>query len=110
VADLRYDRLYRTAASESYLISDGEQPVARVDLHFAQTTVYGLLLFEREPAPDEIATLIGRVDEDLVWTAGVTRSDFVVTVYVGRELGIFDDAARAGPHEDGAPDGGDGGA
>ena len=100
--ELRYDRLYRTAASESYLVSDGERPLARLELHFAQTTVYGVLVFEREPAQEEVADLIGRVDEDLVWTAGVTRNDFVVSVYVGRELGVFDDAARLGAEPEGA--------
>jgi hypothetical protein len=106
VPELRYDRLYRTAASESYLISDGERPLARLELHFAQTTVYGVLVFEREPAQQEIADLIGRVDEDLVWTAGVARNDFVVSVYVGRELGVFDDAARLGADADDASEGG----
>ena len=104
--ELRYDRLYRTAASESYLISDGERPLARLELHFAQTTVYGVLVFEREPAQQEVADLIGRVDEDLVWTAGVARNDFVVSVYVGRELGVFDDAARLGADADDASEGG----
>ena len=102
--ELRYDRLYRTVASESYLISDGERPLARLELHFAQTTVYGVLVLEREPGQEEIADLIGRVDEDLVWTAGVTRDDLVVSVYVGRELGVFDDAARLSEKGDGGAD------
>ena len=92
--DLRYDRLYRTSASEAYLISDGDQPLARLELHFATTAVYGLLLFEREPTEAEINVVVAHVDEDLVWTASVPREDFVVTVYAGREVGVFDDAAR----------------
>jgi hypothetical protein len=106
--DLRYDRLYRTPSSEGYLVSEGEQPLARLELHFGHSAVYGLLLFEHEPEEGEIRELIAHVDEDLVWTANVARDDFVVSVYTGRELGVFDDAAR-GEGGDGASDGGDGG-
>jgi hypothetical protein len=108
VDDLRHDRLYRTASSESYLLSDGEQPLARVELHFTDTTVYGLLLFEREPAEEEIAAVVAYVDEDLVWTASVPREDFVVSVYVGREVGVFDDAARDHGNGNGTTNGGHG--
>jgi hypothetical protein len=108
VDDLRYDRLYRTASSEAYLLSDGEQPFARVELHFTATTVYGLLLFEREPSEDEIKAVIGHLDEDLVWTANVPREDFVVAVYAGRELGVIDDAARDRGNGDGTNNGGNG--
>ena len=106
--DLRYDRLYRTSASEAYLISDGDQPLARLELHFATTAVYGLLLFEREPGDKEVREVIAQVDEDIVWTASVPRDDFVVSVYTGRELGVFDDSAR-GEEGNGAGGGGNGG-
>ncbi len=106
--DLRYDRLFRTPSSESYLISDGERPLARLELHLGQTVVYGLLLFDREPAEAEITSLIARIDDDLVCTAGVPRDDFVVSVYSGREVGVYDDTAR-GEGGDGASGGGDGG-
>jgi hypothetical protein len=105
---LRYDRLYRTPSSEAYLLSRDEMPVARLELHFTQASVFGLLLFEQEPADDELRATIARVDEDLVWTAGVPREDFVVSVYVGHELRTLDDAARERA-EDGETTGGDDG-
>ena len=92
--ELRYDRLYRTPSSEAYLLSRGEQPIARLELHFAQTAVYGLLLFEHAPPSSEVSALIAQVDDDLVWTAGVPRRDLVISVYSGRELGVFDDTRR----------------
>ena len=107
--DLRYDRLYRTPSSEAYLLSTGEQPLARLELHFTTTNVYALLLFEREPAEEEIAAVVEQIDEDLVWTASVARDDFVVSVYTGREVGVFDDAARDRGNGDGSHNGGNGG-
>ncbi len=92
---LRYDRLYRTASSESYLVSVGEQPLARLELHYGKAIVYGLLVFEQEPSPTDVQAVITHVDEDLVCTAGTARDNFVVTVYTGRELAVVDDATRA---------------
>ncbi|MBX5492962.1 MAG: hypothetical protein IRZ14_17570 [Chloroflexi bacterium] len=104
---LRYDRLYRTLASEAYLLSLGEVPLGRLELHFAQGLVYGLLLLEQELEAVVIRALLDQLDEDLVWTAGVAREDFIVSVFVGRELGTFDDATRA--ERDGSQAGGDNG-
>lgn len=89
--DLRYDRLCRTAHSEAYLLSDGEQPVGRVDLHFTTSVVYGMLVLEHESPESDVLDLIERIDEDLVWTADVPRDDFVVTVYQGKEIGVYSD-------------------
>lgn len=89
--DIRYDRICRTDRSEAYLISQGEDPIARVELHFTQTIVYGLLVVEKELDDKDIAVLIQKVDEDLVWSADLPREDFVVTVYQGRELGVYSD-------------------
>lgn len=101
---LRYDRLYRTLASEAYLVSLGELPLGRLELHYAQGIVYGLLLLEQELDRPVVRTLVAQIDDDLVWTAGVAREDFVLSVYVGRELGVFDDSTRA--EGEGSPNGG----
>ena len=86
-----FDRLCRTAHSEAYLISQGDDALARVDLHFTSSVVYGLVVIERELGEEELSSLIERIDEDLVWSADVPRDDFVVTVYQGREVGVFSD-------------------
>ncbi|HLI27897.1 MAG TPA: hypothetical protein VKZ60_12540 [Chloroflexota bacterium] len=101
---LRYDRLYRTLASEAYLLSLGETPLGRLELHFAQGVVYGLLLLEQELDRAVVRALLAQIDDDLVWTAGVAREDFVVSVFVGREVGVFDDRARA--ESEASPNGG----
>lgn len=96
ISDLRYDRVCRTASSEAYLLSDGEEPVGRVDLHFGASVVHGLLVLERELEGEALAALVQRVDDDLVWTADQPRDDFLLTVYRGEEVALFSDT----PDED----------
>jgi len=42
----RFERICRTSTSEAYLVVDGEEVVARVDLHFTSSVVYGVLIVE----------------------------------------------------------------
>ena len=93
IEDVHYDRLCRTAASESYLLSHQDEPIGRVELHFTSNVVYGLLVLERELPEEEVLDLIERVDEDLVWSADLPRDDFVCTVYHGREIGVYSDSS-----------------
>jgi hypothetical protein len=94
--DLHYDRVCRTPHSEAYLLSEGESPLGRVDLHFGASVVHALLVVERELADEEVRGLVQRVDDDLVWTADQPREDFLVTIYRGSEIGVISD------HEDSA--------
>jgi len=88
---IRYDRICRTDRSEAYLISSGDDPLARVDLHFTSSIVYGLLIVERQLGEEDLMDLIETLDEDLVWSADLPRDDFVVTVYNGQEVGVYSD-------------------
>ena len=96
---LRYDRLCRTPHSEAYLLSQDEEAIGRIELHYTLSIVYGLLILERELGEDDMSDLIGRIDDDIVSSADVPRDDFVVTVYQGREIGVLSDSQ--GPDEDG---------
>ncbi|MCL4458346.1 MAG: hypothetical protein M1136_08285 [Chloroflexi bacterium] len=89
--ELHYLRQYRTPHSEGYLIMQDEERLGRVELHFASNVVYGTLIVEREMGEDEIADLVDKIDDDLVMSADVTREDFVVSVYQGRDLGLYSD-------------------
>ena len=90
-SQLRYDRVCRTAESEAYLLSEGDSPFGRVDLHFGSSVVHGMLIVERDLDDDELHGLVQRIDEDLVWTADRPRDDFLVTVYQGTERGVISD-------------------
>ena len=91
---LRYDRVCRTSHSEAYLLSEGEDPLGRVDLHFGASVVHGLMIVERELSDEALHTLIERIDDELVWTADRPREDFLVTVYRGQEVGMYSDRAE----------------
>jgi hypothetical protein len=88
---LQYDRLCRTPHSEAYLITRDGEALGRVDMHFAHTTVYGMLVLEQDVEGEELDELLGQIDDDLVWSADVPRDDFVVTVYRGTEIGVYSD-------------------
>ena len=98
--DIRYDRLCRTTNSEAFLLSQQDEPIGRIELHFTGSIVYGLLIVEREMPEEQVLDLIEKVDEDLVWSADVPRDDFVVTVYQGREIGVYSDPAFDEDDED----------
>lgn len=91
-ADLRYDRVCRTAQSEAYLLSQADSPFGRIDLHFGTSVVHGVLIIERELSDEDVHGLVQRIDDDLVWTADRPREDFLVTVYQGTERGVISDA------------------
>jgi hypothetical protein len=89
--ELRYDRVCRTSHSEAYLLSEGDAPFGRVDLHFGGTAVHAVLIVERDLAEDDLHGLVQRIDDDLVWTADQPREDFLVTIYRGTEVGVISD-------------------
>jgi hypothetical protein len=89
--DLRYDRVCRTSHSEAYLLSEGESPFGRVDLHFGSSVVHAVLIVERDLNEEDLHGLVQRIDDDLVWTADQPREDFLITVYHGSETGVISD-------------------
>jgi hypothetical protein len=89
--ELRYDRVCRTSHSEAYLLSEGDRPLGRIDLHFGASVVHAVLVVERDVEDDDLRGLVQRIDDDLVCTADQTREDFIVTVYRGTEAGVISD-------------------
>ena len=91
MSDYRFERECRTPYSEAYAITLDETQVGRVDLHFAAHIVSATLCVGENMTAEEIRELIDVIDEELVLAADVVRDDFVVTVYQGREAGLFSD-------------------
>ena len=97
---LRYDRVCRTSHSEAYLLSQGDRPFGRVDLHFGASMVNAVLIVERDLSDDDLHGLVQRIDDDLVWTADQPREDFLVTIYRGTEAGVISDSDHDDDDED----------
>ena len=89
--DLRFERQYRTAHSEGYLLFDGSDRLGRIELHFTPSVVYGTMAIERELPEDDVLDIIEQADDELVMTADVPRDDFIVSVYQGRDVGTYSD-------------------
>ena len=86
-----FERQARTPYSEVHTIRQDDEKIGQVDLHFGSSVVYATLVMPERLTEDEIMDLIDLIDEDLVTTADMPRDDFVVTVYQGREIGVFSD-------------------
>ena len=97
--DVRFDRQFRTPSSEGYHLMLGTTRVGTADLHFTSTTVHCTLVLERELPREDLSKLIEQIDEDLVLSADAPRDDFLVSVYVGKEVGFFNDSFRADQEE-----------
>ena len=94
--EIRFERHFRTPYSESYYIMQGigmqtNNRLGTVDIHFTSTAVHGTLILERELEEIELTKLIEQIDEDLVLSADMPRDDFLVSVYVGRDVGFYSD-------------------
>jgi len=88
---LTYHRQVRTLTSEIYEIRDGSRRMGRIDLHFASQEVYGTLVLEHEMDEDGVLAIIESIDEDLVLSSEMERQDFLVSVYHGRDAGLYND-------------------
>ena len=94
--DIPFERHFRTPYSESYYIMQGvglqtNNRLGTVDIHFTSTAVHGTLILERELEEVDLTKLIEQIDEDLVLSADMPRDDFLVSVYVGRDVGFYSD-------------------
>jgi hypothetical protein len=94
--DIRFERHFRTPYSESYYIMQGNglqsnSRLGTVDIHFTSTAVHGTLILERELEESDLTKLIEQIDEDLVLSADMPRDDFLVSVYIGKDVGFYSD-------------------
>lgn len=86
-----YHRQSRTSSSEQYQLMVGEERLGHLDLHFGAAEVFGTLVLDREMSEEDAAELVEQIDEDLVLSGEVAREDFLIRVYVGREIALFSD-------------------
>jgi hypothetical protein len=88
----RFEREARTPYSEVFIIENEEgEDLGRVDLHFTPSVTYATLCVGETLDEEGIQDLIAQIDERLVMTTDPYREDFVVTVWAGRESGVYSD-------------------
>ena len=87
--DYHFERECRTSHSECYVIEADDNELGRVDIHYAHSVAYATLCVPDSLSEDEIQDLITEVDERLVMSNDPYREDFIVTVWAGRETGVY---------------------
>lgn len=103
--DIHFERHFRTPYSEGYYIMQGNSlqsnnRLGTVDIHFTSAAVHGTLILERELEETDLTKLIEQIDEDLVLSADMPREDFLVSVYVGKDVGFYSDEYFAEENSD----------
>ena len=87
-----FEREARTPYSEIFIIeNDAGEDAGRVDLHFTPSVTYATLCLTEGFSEEDIQELIAQIDERLVMTTDPYREDLVVTVWTGRETGVYSD-------------------
>ena len=87
-----FEREARTPYSEIFIIeNETGEDAGRVDLHFTPSVTYATLCIADGLSEDVIQELIAQIDERLVMTTDPYREDLVVTVWTGRESGVYSD-------------------
>ena len=59
--------------------------------HFTPSVTYATLCLTEGFSEEDIQELIAQIDERLVMTTDPYREDLVVTVWTGRETGVYSD-------------------
>lgn len=81
--------------------------IGTIDIHFTTTAVHGTLILERELDESDLTKLIEQIDEDLVLSADMPRDDFLVSVYIGKDVGFYSDEYFADENDAGEDFGAD---
>ena len=84
-----FERECRTPYSECYTILRDENPIGRVDIHFADAVVHATLNVADDLSNEDIQDLIDTVDDELIDSVGITKQEVIVHVHQGRDLGVF---------------------
>ena len=108
MAEYTFERESRTPYSESFVIEANEEDLGRVDLHYTPSVTYGTLCIPDGLSEEDIQELISEIDERLVMSNDPFREDFVVTVWVGRQTGVYSEEEMEGEEAEEEPEGGNG--
>ncbi len=87
--DYYFERECRTSHSESFIIDADGDELGRVDIHYTPDITYATLCVPDTLSEDEVQELINEIDERLVMSNDPYREDLIVTVWSGKETGVY---------------------
>jgi hypothetical protein len=110
MAEYHFERESRTAHSESYIITSDGDDMGRVDIHLTSSVAFATLCVPEDFGEERVQELISEIDERLVLTTDPYREDFVVTVWAGRQAGVYseEEVEEEEESEEEESEGGDG--
>lgn len=89
MANFYFERECRTPYSECHTVLQDENPIGRIDVHFADPVVHATLNVSESLTNDDIQDLIDTLDEDLLDSVGILKQELIVHVHQGQDLGVF---------------------
>ncbi len=89
MATYSFERETRTPHSESVLLLRDGDEIGRADVHYGSDIAHATLCLPDNFSEDDIQDVIAEIDERLVLPASPFREDFVVTVWIGRQAGVY---------------------
>ena len=84
-----FERECRTPYSECYTVLDDDDPIGRVDIHFAEVMIHSTVSIGESLTNDDIQDLIDAIDRELLDAMGIVKQELVIHVHQGRDLGVF---------------------
>ncbi len=75
-------------------------PLGRLDIDFTSSVAYATLCVAESLTEEDVRELISEIDERLVLTTDPFREDLIVTVWAGRESGVYSDEDFEGEEDE----------
>ncbi len=86
---IHLDRIVRTPFSEEFVVWLNEERLGDLHLHYTDV-VHATLILEKDLGKAEVQELVSYID-DKISHDGIKRDDFIITVYSGKDIGMFSD-------------------
>ena len=84
-----FQRETRTPFSECYIVLRDNAAIGRLDIHFADTVIHATLNVEDGVSSDAIQDIIEDAEAELMDAVGIARTEIIVHVHQGRDLGVY---------------------
>lgn len=100
----QFERESRTPHSEAFIVHADDNEIGRVDIHYGPDLANATICVPDDFSEDNIQELIGEIDERLVMTAQPFREDFIATVWIGRQAGVYSEDFETDEDEEEEPE------